>query len=97
MIQSTTNEHNRLRQQQTTLVCMGKAQFTVEPEARALLQALLLNAISTSNTPIQRKRGQPKKHNRLRIHQKRHNLQLDIKKQEITKAKAELQKRDDNA
>ena len=63
LIQSTTTKQSRLRQYQTTPVFTGEAQPTVEPEARPPLQTLPLNAISTSNTLIQRTRRRPKKQN----------------------------------
>lgn len=68
----------------------------MKPEARSPLQTLPLNAISISNTPIQRICGQPKKQDKPRMYRERHDFELNIEEWENTKAKAELQKRDNN-
>ena len=69
----------------------------MEPKARSPLQTLLFNAISTSNMPIQRTRGQPKKQDGPRMQRERYDFELNMEERENTKAKAKLQKWDDNA
>lgn len=97
LTQLTTTEQSRLKQHQTTPVFTGETQPTVETKARLPLQTLPFNAISTSNTPIQKTRRRPEKQDRPRMHRERHDFELNMEERENTKAKADLQKRDDNA
>ena len=53
--------------------------------------------MTTSNTPLQRKRGRLKKLNGLCIYQVAYNVAFDRKEKENFKGKEELEKQDDNA